>query len=84
MTRKSRALVGLGRLEEARDALIDGLQFEPEDKVGLVFHEPLQPYLSSFPAICLGMRFKSKGEKGSRLQRNNIHALGAEGMKYYG
>jgi len=32
--RKARALVGLDRLEEARDALIDGLQFEPEDKVG--------------------------------------------------
>ncbi|KAK4689780.1 translocation protein SEC72, partial [Tremellales sp. Uapishka_1] len=30
--RKSRALVGLGRLEEARDALVDGLQFEPNDK----------------------------------------------------
>lgn len=34
--RKSRALVGLGRLEEARQALIDGLQFEPEDKVSSV------------------------------------------------
>jgi hypothetical protein len=31
--RKARALVGLDRLEEARDALIDGLQFEPNDKV---------------------------------------------------
>lgn len=31
--RKSRALVGLGRLEEARQALVDGLQFEPNDKV---------------------------------------------------
>ncbi|CAD6566132.1 MAG: hypothetical protein TREMPRED_002199 [Tremellales sp. Tagirdzhanova-0007] len=30
--RKSRALVGLGRLEEARQALVDGLQFEPNDK----------------------------------------------------
>ena len=35
--RKSRALVGLGRLEEARQALIDGLQFEPADKVSDVF-----------------------------------------------
>jgi len=32
--RKARALVGLDRLEEARDALVDGLQFEPDDKVG--------------------------------------------------
>lgn len=31
--RKARALVGLDRLEEARDALVDGLQFEPNDKV---------------------------------------------------
>lgn len=31
--RKARALVGLSRLEEARDALVDGLQFEPNDKV---------------------------------------------------
>jgi hypothetical protein len=33
-SRKARALVGMDRLEEARDALIDGLQFEPQDKVG--------------------------------------------------
>lgn len=32
-SRKARALVGLSRLEEARDALVDGLQFEPNDKV---------------------------------------------------
>ena len=32
VNRKSRALVGLGRLEEARDAVVDGLQFEPTDK----------------------------------------------------
>ncbi|EIW68708.1 hypothetical protein TREMEDRAFT_23695, partial [Tremella mesenterica DSM 1558] len=31
--RKARALVGLDRLEDARDALVDGLQFEPDDKV---------------------------------------------------
>ncbi|KAK8846756.1 hypothetical protein IAR55_005844 [Kwoniella newhampshirensis] len=30
--RKARALVGLERLEEARQALIDGLQYEPNDK----------------------------------------------------
>lgn len=30
--RKARALVGLGRLEAARDAVVDGLQFEPNDK----------------------------------------------------
>ncbi|KAI9635493.1 uncharacterized protein MKK02DRAFT_44183 [Dioszegia hungarica] len=30
--RKARALVGLNRVEDARDALVDGLQFEPEDK----------------------------------------------------
>lgn len=33
--RKARALVGMDRLEEAKDALIDGLQFEPNDKVRL-------------------------------------------------
>jgi translocation protein SEC72 len=33
--RRARALVGLGRFEEAHDAIIDGLQFEPEDKVRL-------------------------------------------------
>ena len=37
--RKARALVGMDRLEEARDALIDGLQFEPQDKVRLRFSE---------------------------------------------
>lgn len=30
--RKARALVGMDRLEEAREALVDGLQFEPSDK----------------------------------------------------
>lgn len=34
--RKARALVGLGRHEEARQALVDGLQFEPNDKVCLL------------------------------------------------
>jgi len=29
----------MDRLEEARDALIDGLQFEPQDKVRLRFSE---------------------------------------------
>ncbi|OCF37583.1 translocation protein SEC72 [Kwoniella heveanensis BCC8398] len=31
--RKARALVGLERLEDARQALIDGMQYEPNDKV---------------------------------------------------
>jgi len=30
--RKAKALIGLERLEDARQALIDGLQFEPNDK----------------------------------------------------
>ncbi|KAL1409775.1 hypothetical protein Q8F55_003772 [Vanrija albida] len=30
--RRARALVGLNRIEEARDAIVDGLQFEPDDK----------------------------------------------------
>jgi translocation protein SEC72 len=33
MVRKARALVELGRLKEARQAIVDGLQFEPDDKV---------------------------------------------------
>lgn len=36
MSRRARALVGLNRLEEAREALVDGLQFEPNDKVGRI------------------------------------------------
>lgn len=32
---RARALVGLGRFEEARDAVVDGLQFEPDEKVRL-------------------------------------------------
>lgn len=31
----------MGRFEDARDSIIDGLQFEPEDKVGAVGIIPL-------------------------------------------
>ncbi|EKD01675.1 hypothetical protein A1Q2_04046 [Trichosporon asahii var. asahii CBS 8904] len=30
--RRARALAGMGRLEEARQAIVDGLQFEPDEK----------------------------------------------------
>ncbi|GMK59809.1 hypothetical protein CspeluHIS016_0900260 [Cutaneotrichosporon spelunceum] len=30
--RRARALVGLGRFEDAQDAIVDGLQFEPDEK----------------------------------------------------
>lgn len=33
MRRKARALIGLNRFEEARQAAVDGLQYEPNDKV---------------------------------------------------
>lgn len=41
---RARALVGLGRFEEARDAIVDGLQFEPDEKVRLV-----NPLTSTLP-----------------------------------
>lgn len=35
--RKARALVGLEQYEDAKQAVIDGLQYEPNDKVRLFF-----------------------------------------------
>ena len=43
--RKARALLGMDRLEEAREALVDGLQFEPNDKASRL-SRPVRPACS--------------------------------------
>ncbi|WVR04417.1 hypothetical protein IAU60_001419 [Kwoniella sp. DSM 27419] len=44
--RKARALVGLERLEEARQALIDGMQYEPNDKELTTFLKEIEDKLA--------------------------------------
>ncbi|KAL7420049.1 hypothetical protein Q5752_005014 [Cryptotrichosporon argae] len=47
--RKARALVGLNRFEDAQQAIVDGLQFEPEDKELNAFLRDVDEKLASQP-----------------------------------
>ncbi|KAG9014349.1 hypothetical protein FRB94_012755 [Tulasnella sp. JGI-2019a] len=61
--RKAKALLGLGRLEEARDAVMLGLQFEPDSTEMLAFKKEIEdgiekqqeaarsPIISTFPTM---------------------------------
>ena len=69
-SRKARALVGLSRLEEARDALVDGLQFEPNDKVSrLVMGNSASAFADPAGVECFPQGDRRKDRRGRRLDQ---------------
>ncbi|EGN95115.1 hypothetical protein SERLA73DRAFT_61312 [Serpula lacrymans var. lacrymans S7.3] len=52
--RKAKALVGLGQLDEAKDAVTLGLQFEPNNNVGFGLMIPWYPRAHNKHALYLG------------------------------